>query len=104
MRRQARMAGLRQRVIFADFDSARGQSILYALIQEAISGWGGGRSLSNLFWRYLGFDQLFANRVADQFGPVVDIELAHQIAFVRVHGFHAEIQLGGYIFERSALG
>jgi len=41
------------------------------------------------FPNLLGFDQSLADGVANQFAPVVQIELAHKIALVGIHRLNA---------------
>jgi hypothetical protein len=43
----------------------------------------------------LRFDKSFADRVADQFGPVVQAELLEDVRPVRLHGLDADVQLLG---------
>ena len=44
-------------------------------------------------------DQLFLNRVLHQFSSIVHVDLSHEVAFVRVHGFHAEIEPRRDLFD-----
>lgn len=49
-----------------------------------------------------GLHQLVTNRVADQLGTVMQLELAHEVCFVGVHRLHAEIQTLCDFLERVA--
>src|SRR5262245_27939164 len=44
-------------------------------------------------------DEPFLNGVSDEFRAIVDVDFAHQVVFVHVDGFHADIQAYSDLFD-----
>src|SRR5439155_9296696 len=54
--------------------------------------------------RFLQTNDFLLNRVLHQLRLIVDVELAHEIEFMRFDGLDAEIETGGYLFDRKSFG
>src|ERR1039457_3269583 len=54
--------------------------------------------------RFLEANDLFLNGVLDELRLIVDIELAHQVEFVGLHGLDAEFEGAGDLFDGFAFG
>src|SRR5450759_2185178 len=54
--------------------------------------------------RLLEANHLLLNRVLDELRLIMDIEFAHQVEFVGLHGLYAEFEATRDLFDRSALG
>ena len=47
----------------------------------------------------LSLDQAFADGIADEFTAIMQVQLAHQVHFMGIHSFNAQVQPGGDAFQ-----
>src|SRR5579884_106024 len=80
-------------------DAAVGASVCLAV------GLGCAEGVTNLFdIGYGDFDEPLLDGIADQFGTIVDVNLAHEVVLVDVNRLYAEIEPGSDFLDSHAFG